>query len=152
MTPETYLGYARGKSYTHQEKIVRDHPNLYAYTMPLLPDEVGIKGLWTIEGESITSESDSSILSLNFLSNRVYLVLGGQSSLPIQVDLDGSLLSKENYTQDMNDKGEILVKEDRKYDIVDLKGKTGRHTVTLHIPKGIKVYAFSFGMETESEL
>ncbi|MBA3723232.1 MAG: hypothetical protein H0W88_12640 [Parachlamydiaceae bacterium] len=39
------------------------------------------------------------------------------------------------------------MQDPRKYDIVDLKGDYGRHLLTLHIPKGIQAYAFTFGME-----
>jgi hypothetical protein len=48
----------------------------------------------------------------------------------------------------MDAEGGIAVKEARKYDIVDLKGKDGgSHVLTLHIPKGIQAYAFTFGTE-----
>jgi hypothetical protein len=47
----------------------------------------------------------------------------------------------------MDAQGEIIVKDPRKYDIVDLKGeREPRHLLTLHVPKGIQAYAFTFGM------
>lgn len=147
MTPETYLGYKRAAAYISENKIVQNRSAIYKYSETLGSDQVGLKGDWTVEDEYIRSNSNESTLSLNFEANRVYLVLGGGSSDPIKVDLDGAPLPSDYRTSDMNSQGEIMVKEARKYDIVDLKGKGGRHTVTLHIPTGIKAYAFTFGME-----
>ena len=47
----------------------------------------------------------------------------------------------------MSANGSIFVKEPRKYDMVDLKGHYGNHTLTIHFPKGIEAYAFTFGDE-----
>jgi hypothetical protein len=51
----------------------------------------------------------------------------------------------------MNNEGQILVKEPRKYDVIDLKGQYGRHRLTLHTPKGVSLYAFTFGDEPIKE-
>lgn len=147
MTPETYLGYKRAAAYTQENKIVPGRSEMYHYSAKLSHNQVGIEGDWTVEGEYIRSNSNQSTLSLNFEANRVYLVLSGASPDPITVDLDGKTLPIEYRTADMDPQGKISVKEARKYDIIDLKGKGGRHTVTLHIPTGLKAYAFTFGME-----
>lgn len=147
MTPETYLGYKRANAYTSEINVLPDQSVSYNYQNALGSNEVGLKGPWTIGEEFITSDSDHSELSLNFKANRVYLVLGGDNYLPIKVELDGKPLRKEFFTSDMNHEGEIRVKEPRKYDIVDLKGQDGRHILVLRIPKGIQVYAFTFGAE-----
>jgi hypothetical protein len=77
------------------------------------------------------------------------LVLSCSSTQPITVDLDDKPLAQKHYTKDMNDKGQIMVKEARKYDMVDLKADYGRHTLTIHVPKGIQAYAFTFGDEEQ---
>lgn len=147
MTPETYLGYQRAKAYSPKIHIVRNKNALYDYQGTLHANEVALRGDWIVEAEYITSQSDDAQLSLNFSANRVYLVLDGSSSLPITVDLDGQPLSSSYWTADMDAKGRIIVKDARKYDVIDLKGQNGRHLLTLHIPKGIQAYAFTFGME-----
>lgn len=149
MTPETYLGYKRAEAYASEIQIVRNEMVHYNYQNALKPNQVGLKGDWTIGAEQITSSSDDSQLSLNFQANRVYLVLGGKSSLPIKIELDGKPLPSSLWTSDMNAQGEIVIKDPRKYDIVNLKGEKGNHLLTLHIPKGIQAYAFTFGMEED---
>lgn len=149
MTRETYLGHKRAEAYASEIHIVRNEMAPYNYVNALKPNEVGLKGDWTVDAEQITSDSDDAQLSLNFQANRVYLVLGGSSPLPIKVELDGKPLPSSLWTSDMNTEGEILVKDPRKYDIVDLKGEGGRHLLTLHVPKGIQAYAFTFGMEED---
>lgn len=133
ITPETYLGSDRGKSYTSENSIKSDVPAEYHYTTSLKDDRVGLKGNWKVESEFILSESDESYLDINFLARRVYLVLSGSSDTPIEVTLDGKPYSK------------IQVDEARKYDIVTTT--YGRHHLSLKIPKGIKAYAFTFGDE-----
>lgn len=147
MTPETYLGFKRAASYTPEIRLVPNQAANYQYAGPLGSNQVGLKGDWTVQEEYILSNSDESTLSLNFKANRVYLVLSGQSSEPIKVDLDGQPLPSSYRTADMDANGGIIVKEARKYDIADLKGLGGRHVLTLHFPKGIHAYAFTFGME-----
>lgn len=145
MTAETYLGYKRAGQYTVENHIEPDKIVNYSYSAPIEKDGLGLTGKWKVEEERITAEGTDSFLVLNFLSNRVYLVLSGSSQQPINVTLDGKPLSSFYYTSDMNKQGEIFVDEDRKYDIVNLQGQYGRHVLKLHLPKGVSAYAFTFG-------
>jgi len=133
ITPETYLGTDRGRSYTDENGIKSDVSAEYNYTGSLKNDQVGLKGKWKVESEFILSESNESYLDLNFLARRVYLVLSGSSDTPIEITLDGKPY------------GKIKMDEARKYDIVATA--YGLHTLSLKIPKGIKAYAFTFGDE-----
>jgi len=130
-TPETYLGLARGRSYVMD--VVPNQTFNYRYTAMLGEDQVGLRGPWHIEDESILADGDGSVLNLNFLAKRVYLVLSGSSKTPLEVVLDG-----RSY-------GKITVDGDRKYDIVATSYQ--RHQLSLKIPKGVRAYAFTFGNE-----
>jgi hypothetical protein len=132
-TPETYLGYMRGRSYV-QSIVVKGSEHEYTMGEPDA-DQVALKGLWTVSDENITSGSDSSELALNFKANRVYLVLGGNSNESVKVYIDGK------------EAGEFQVTGPKKYDVVNLRGEGGRHELRLVVPKGIQAYAFTFGME-----
>lgn len=129
LSPETYLGLTRGDRYV--ERLVSE--SNYHYTKALEDNEVGLKGLWKADAESITSLSDESYLDSNFLAKQVYLVLSGSSDEPIKVLLDGKPY------------GEMQVKGAMKYDVV--KTEYGRHQLSLKVPKGISAYAFTFGDE-----
>ena len=133
ITPETYLGYARGDEYAPGIELKHDKAESYSYKGQLEPDEVGLTGKWLVEKEKITAEGDCR-LDLNFIASKVYLVLGGHSDQPIKVLLDDKPLPKEFYTTDMDATGEILVKEPRMYTIVDLNKDYGRHKLSLLYP------------------
>lgn len=146
ITPETYLGYGRGSQYVSGIELKDDKIAQYSYKGPLEDDEVGLSGKWLVEKESITAKGDSR-LDLNFLATKVYLVLGGHSDKPIKVLLDDKPIPKEYYTVDMDADGQIYVKEPRMYTVINLKKDYGRHKLSLLIPPGISVYAFTFGDE-----
>lgn len=133
ITPETYLGILRGKSYTQENSIQLNQKVKYKYTSPLQEDAIGLKGDWTVQKDRITSEGEESFLDLNFQAKDVYLVLSGSSKTPIEVMLDGKKVN------------EFSMDGDRKYDIV--KTTYGRHNLSLKIPKGVSAYAFTFGDE-----
>ena len=150
LTPETYLGYERATKYHSEIHIAPDKAADYKYSGPLAADRIGLRGRWIIREEYIESVGPDSASELNFQANRVYLVIGGKSDEPIKVLLDDKPIPKDNMTADMDIEGRIKIKEDRKYDIVDMKGDIGRHKVTLIVPQGIRLYAFTFGMEKSS--
>lgn len=147
ITRETYLGFQRALSYMPGTNIKADETADYINFGTPGDNEIGLTGKWEVEGEKIISQEPDATLNLNFMANRVYLVMDGTSTEPVKVLLDGKPLKKDQMTADMNAEGQILVKEPRKYDVVNLKGDKGRHLLTLIFPKGLSAYAFTFGDE-----
>lgn len=147
ITPETYLGYTRAMHYDPMITLAQDQSKNYTFKGKLGNDMVALEGPWKVEMERIISKGTDSKILLNFLATRVYLVLGGKGEGKVKVMLDGEPLPPKYYTDDMDKNGEISVKEDRKYDIVNLKGDYDRHVVTISIPEGVSAYAFTFGDE-----
>jgi hypothetical protein len=94
-------------------------------------DEVTLQGPWKHTDEYIEANGDDCYLNLNFQASDVYLVLAGTSKTPMQVYLDGKFVKM------------MTIEEDRKYDIVSTS--YGSHQLSIHIPKGIRAYAFTFG-------
>jgi cytochrome c biogenesis protein CcdA/thiol-disulfide isomerase/thioredoxin len=133
VSPETYLGTARGHSYTQEIIIIPGKEETYTYQTPLKDDQVGLKGRWLAESERMTAESDESYLEMNFLASQVYLVLSGSSATPMEIYLDGK--KQES----------IKIDGDRKYDIVSTS--YGQHQLSLKVPKGVSAYAFTFGSD-----
>ncbi len=161
ITHETYLGYGRAQNYTgSMNRIVENTESTYNFADPLASDQVGLRGTWTVEEERITSESDTSTLSINFTAGKVFLVLAGANTkgIPVSVKIDGKSIAKTEMTTyqtaDYSDFSElsspdmarsIKVNKDRKYDIFDSKGSVENHILELTIPSGISAYAFTFG-------
>lgn len=147
LTPETYLGYDRAERYSNELTIHPDAIYDYSFHSPLLQDQVGLSGLWRIDSEYIVSESNTSLLSLHFEASHVYLVMSSEDSdhAYIEVQLDGKPLRTSNFTSDMNTKGQIMVNKPRKYDVVNVPLDSRNHTLMLKVPKGTKLYAFTFG-------
>ncbi len=133
ITPETYLGAVRADNYAPDITLKPNETISYNYTPPLDDNLVGLRGLWRVEGERITSKSNASYIDLNFLAQNVYLVLTGTSTAPLVITLDDKPA------------GKIHVDSDRKYDIV--KTTYDRHRLTIQVPEGISAYAFTFGDE-----
>jgi cytochrome c biogenesis protein CcdA/thiol-disulfide isomerase/thioredoxin len=131
-SPETYLGLSRGRSYKSSLSSYKT-ANYRDETSSLKEDEVGLKGPWLVQDEHIQSKGVDSDLELNFLSAKVYLVLGGSNQTPLEILLDGKPY------------GTIDVDGDKKYNIVSTS--YGRHLLSLKVPQGIRAYAFTFGDE-----
>lgn len=146
-TPETYLGYSRAQSYSSQNKIQIDTQQTYDFSLPIPQDAVALKGSWIVGKESITAGAFGSQLALDFKAGKVHLVLApaNTGSGKVQVLLDGKPLPGEYYTEDMNEEGFIPVTEPRKYDILDLQGKSENHVLSLIFTEGVQAFAFTFG-------
>lgn len=145
VTPEIYLGYERAQHYNPGIILEKNQITDYAYTTALGNDRVGLKGLWLADGQYIQAQSNQSILDLNFIANHVHLVMASETPQLVTILLDDKPLSAEYYTADMNEHGQVLVHEPRKYDVVDLKGNYSSHKLTLQFAEGVSAYAFTFG-------
>lgn len=147
LTPETYLGYKRAQGYPLDQEIRRDKEHTYKIKELPTADQVELEGPWIVYDERIESASDESYLYLNFIGTRVYLVLSGASTQPVKVTLDDKAVPAKYFSSDMHSNDEIIVREARKYDMINLGKDYGRHMLKIRIPKGISAYAFTFGDE-----
>lgn len=148
LTPETYLGWGRADAYVNDNQIQNDQSAEYTFSGGLPDDAVGLKGTWVVNKEYIQSQKDDDTLSLNFVGNQVFLVMDKApkaSQSVVNVVMDGQPLPQKYWTKDMNATGQIILTGPRKYDVVDLKGEYGRHTIELRFPNGAMVFAFTFG-------
>jgi cytochrome c biogenesis protein CcdA/thiol-disulfide isomerase/thioredoxin len=146
-TPETYLGFAKAEGYTQENQIVPNQPTDYTAHSPLENDAAGLNGKWLVGSEHITTQSDGASLKLNFLASEVFLVAGSETGdvKTATVKLDGQPLPAKYYTDDMNEKGEIQIKENRKYDVINLGADYGRHEIEIIFSNGVAAYSFTFG-------
>jgi cytochrome c biogenesis protein CcdA/thiol-disulfide isomerase/thioredoxin len=140
LTPETYLGYERGKALVSDSKAEAD--KAVAYHSARIPGngEWSLEGTWTISGQYLVPESVGTLL-LGFYARDVYMVIepsveGGQ----ISVLVDGKPASD---TPDLNG-GVVRPTESRLYHLVHLPAP-GEHLLTLRVGGGLRLFAFTFG-------
>jgi cytochrome c biogenesis protein CcdA/thiol-disulfide isomerase/thioredoxin len=134
LTPETYLGFERGDRYHSSLQLQKNKSFYYQTLQPLGDNQVGLQGLWTVEADCVSSNSNTSTLELNFTASHVYLVMQSDQQQEITVHLDGKRMPEN-----------IIVHQARMYEVLDLKKNYGKYTLTLQCPKGIKAYVFTFG-------
>ena len=104
-----------------------------------LPAEIPLnhfayQGSWNVQAESAKSGTGAA-LEFKFQAGKVFLVIGpAHAGDKIKVLMDGKPMD------------DIILDNQRLYDIIDLKGAVAIHTLRLEFPnKGTSVYAFTFG-------
>ncbi len=145
-SPETYLGAERMEYYFDGgntgtvEKRFTLADNLHQ-------DSFSFGGEWNIEKEYAIAGNDAA-LNYKFSAEKVFLVLrpGSAGSMAkVKVLLDGKPVDDSNAGSDVIH-GEITVKSDRLYNLIDLGNKAGIHVLSLKFETpGIEAFAFTFG-------
>lgn len=127
-TPETYVGGARAEGFV--DRLApggRDYgpiPN----ALPLNAFALG--GRWDIGEEEGEALADAR-LRFRFGAKKVFLVMGADEPSKVRVDLDGERSVVEVDEQDI-------------YTLADLP-KAREGLMTLDVPAGVRLYAFTFG-------
>ena len=144
VTPETYLGSARMERFSSNVPVSGGRQE---FVLPdnILQDGFAYGGSWDVLGESATAGKDA-VLELNFRANKVFLVITpGLRGNRIKVFLDGEPVNELSQGADVKN-GELILDQERLYNLIDLRNKTGRHILRLEfLDSGISVYAFTFG-------
>ncbi len=140
ITPETYLGYERGKGFASAVDPLPDKVIDYRPARAPAPGEWNLQGKWTIKGQYIAPEGSGS-LWLGFNAKDVYLVAqpasGGGS---IAAFVDGAR------APDTGDFRGGVAKPDssRLYHVVAL-GSGGAHVLKLEVKGALRLFSFTFG-------
>jgi cytochrome c biogenesis protein CcdA/thiol-disulfide isomerase/thioredoxin len=111
-------------------------PETYLGTrrMPRVASPVTYQGTWNMQAEYAKS-SPGAALELKFKASKVFLVIGpAHGGDKIKVLMDGKQMD------------DIILDNQRLYEIIDFKGVVEAHTLRLEFPnEGTSVYAFTFG-------
>ena len=139
-TPETYLGYDRGRGFASVEHPVADKPADYSAARTPENGEWTLAGKWTITPQYVVPDS-SGTLQLGFNAKNVYLVMepegaGGR----VSVFVDGRPAAD---TPDVHG-GSFSPSESRMYQLVGL-GTPGPHALRLEVKGKVRLFAFTFG-------
>ncbi|MBP6037819.1 MAG: cytochrome c biogenesis protein DipZ [Candidatus Saccharimonas sp.] len=141
-TPETYLGFERFERFANVDQVI--HNKIVNYTLAdgLEEHNWSLGGQWQINDESSQSLSDNSQLRINFSGKEVYLVMSGQPGARIGVSVEG--LANPGGI-DVNTEGQVIIDGPRLYKIVHGDNYLANRQLTLTIPTGTTVNAFTFG-------
>jgi hypothetical protein len=132
-TPETYLGTRKLQRFASPEKILMSDQ---VFTLPAeLPlNHFAYQGTWNVQLDSARS-GPGAALEFKVKASKVFLVIGpAHAGDKVKVLMDGKPMD------------DIILDNERLYDVIDLKGAVGIHTLRLEFPVvGTQVYAFTFG-------
>jgi cytochrome c biogenesis protein CcdA/thiol-disulfide isomerase/thioredoxin len=132
-TPETYLGMHRMQRFASPE-MIKAGDQVYSLPTDLPLNNFAYQGIWNVQNESSKS-GKSAALEFKIRANKVFLVVGpAHAGDKIKVLID---------EKSMDD---IILDNERLYDVIDFKGIVGIHTLRLEFPnEGTAVYAFTCG-------
>jgi cytochrome c biogenesis protein CcdA/thiol-disulfide isomerase/thioredoxin len=142
-TPETYMGTARGQGWIDGPKT-----GTHDYGPPpsgeLQLNDFAYSGTWKIGEQPAEAISEAGV-DMEFKAKNVYLVLSspGERPLPVQVLLDGKLISAADSGADVHH-GVVTVRRQRLYGLVSLPGDQ-QHRLSLRFADGVTGYDFTFG-------
>lgn len=145
LTPEIYLGYKRAANYSYDSHLAPNATKMFTWQRPPDHNHVSLQGQWHALADGITSKSNESQLTLNFTAGNVYLVMSAERPSVVHVKLNNKAVPQENSTIDMNDTGVVKITEARMYHLLDRLSVQQRNSITLTVPEGVTLYAFTFG-------
>jgi hypothetical protein len=128
MTPESYIGYARGARFDNGGDVF-GKPNAYHFPASLPLHHLAFGGVWTVLNERAITGAGAR-LRLHYLASKVYVVLGGHGN--VEVLVNGQPTST------------VRVDGDRLYTLVD-EAQDREAQLELRFTPGISAYAFTFG-------
>ena len=146
ITPETYLGALLQKQQlVSPERGLLGRPRRFSLPTQVPPNCYALDGEWTVGAEEITASAGAR-LDLSFYADQVYLVLKpGVADARVEILLDGASIGDAKAGRDVRS-GVLTVEDARLYNLVDLRGKPGQHTLSLRFEDGgTSAYAFTFG-------
>jgi len=135
-TPETYLGYERSYNFVSlQDKI--DETFKYSYPDYIPINSWALSGEWRIEDQKIISKSKNSKIKINFISKKVYLVMGSANNKPIKVyiKLNKKLISKKP----------IIVDSHKLFELIDQDFAKNSTLEIIVSEPDLEAFAFTFG-------
>ncbi len=143
LTPETYLGLSRMERLASGE-IKQSGTRVFDKINQLPLHAFSYEGTWDLQDEYAKPVGDAA-LQIKFQAAKVFLVMSPkEKGNRVKVFLDGRPITPQEAGADCVD-STILLDTERLYEIIDLKSKSGTHTLRLEFSAGVAVYAFTFG-------
>ncbi len=145
-TPETYLGYERGRNFANASQFAADKTVDYTLANNLGADEWSLGGQWQIGPMETEAKADNTVLRIKFSAKEVYLVMDGPQGAVVSLTVNGkSVTPTHNGGQDVAEGGRVHLDGARLYKLVNMPVFTKDATLDITLPKGATVNAFTFG-------
>ncbi|MBI4137523.1 cytochrome c biogenesis protein DipZ [Candidatus Roizmanbacteria bacterium] len=144
-TPETYVGLGRMQYYVGTTTPKQGQNSFPTDTTVSQVNRFTFGGDWLLS-EEYAQSGENAELTIRFNANDVFLVITpAQEGDRARVVLDEKLIGEDQSGKDVSD-GIVTLDTDRLYDLVDLRGNRGEHTLQLEfLSPGTQVFAFTFG-------
>ncbi len=128
-SPETYLGYERGR-FGNGDQIRPDELKVYSSEEALMSDLAYLSGEWKVGEESAIAGKDA-VIEYKFTGGEANLVMGSSNTGSVKILIDGKVEKI------------IPVKDHDLYNLYKGESKTG--VIKLEFEEGVEAYAFTFG-------
>ena len=130
MNPETYVGYERLQYLVPSNTVAENAAAVYTFPTTLPLGGMGLSGTWTEHAQEGTAGSGAK-LELGFLSQDIYLVLGGSGT--VQESINGRLTAT------------ITVSGVPRLYTLYQGSAPSTGTLLLRLSPGVQAYDFTFG-------
>jgi thiol-disulfide isomerase/thioredoxin len=128
-SPETYLGYLRGRI-GNGDQVAPDELKVYSVDGSIAGDLAYFDGEWKV-GQEMSITGKNAALEYKFTGGEVNLVMGSDVEKKVKVFVDGQEIKT------------VTVKDRDLYNLY--KGDAKTATLRLEFEEGIEAYAFTFG-------
>jgi thiol-disulfide isomerase/thioredoxin len=147
-SPETYLGYDQGRSFSSPGRPSLDESQAYAAPESLELNHWALSGNWTIERRACVVDRADGRLAFRFHARDVNLVLRSRSpetTVPFSVLLDGGAPGA-SHGLDVDEQGRGTLVEPRLYNLIRQPEQIADRTFEIaFLAPGAEAYVFTFG-------
>jgi cytochrome c biogenesis protein CcdA/thiol-disulfide isomerase/thioredoxin len=138
LTKETYFGYSRGERFENANEFKAEETVNYSLK-DVSFDSWSLGGSWKVTSESIESQSNESVFRFKFNAAKLFLVMSSSENKSVIIE------NTINKGSDVNDNNSIKVFKNSLYNAVSNSTVTQDQIIEIKVPKGVKLYAATFG-------
>jgi cytochrome c biogenesis protein CcdA/thiol-disulfide isomerase/thioredoxin len=146
LSPETYLGFERGERLANIDEFKQGADVNYSLKSGLAQHQWSLGGNWNVGSKDTTCVATSCSLSYMFSAKEVYLVMNGPADQPVTLSLNGQkVTASASGGADVDAQGQVHLDGARLYKLISLPKFTKDQLLTITLPHGTTVNAFTFG-------
>jgi hypothetical protein len=148
LTPETYVGYARGEGFASLGGVIRDVASVYMRPPLLRLAGWALVGTWTIGRESAVLGTAGGRVVYRFHARDLHLVMGAGragSTVRFRVRIDGHAPS-DAHGLDIDEHGNGTLGEPRLYQLIRQSAPVRDQELEIEfLDPGAELFSFTFG-------